>query len=86
LKLVRRAFSGSGTEVKGPHVMDPGSGQPAARRQAWAAAPRAAEADALSTAFLVMAKSRIRELLGHHPHLEAWLETPDGAVLPIRTA
>ena len=51
----RRALSGSGTEVKGRHIRDPRTGEAAAGHlAAWALAGSAAEADALSTAFMVM--------------------------------
>ena len=44
--------SGSGLAVKGEHLVDPRTGHVAARRaRAWAVAPDAATADALSTAF-----------------------------------
>jgi thiamine biosynthesis lipoprotein len=53
--LRRCAFSGSGTAENGPHILDPATGRPVTGRPAaWAAAPGAAEADALSTAFMVM--------------------------------
>ena len=50
-----RALSGSGTEVKGRHIKDPRTGEPASGHlAAWALAGTGAEADALSTAFMVM--------------------------------
>jgi thiamine biosynthesis lipoprotein len=55
LRLRDRALSGSGTEVKGAHVIDPRTGKPASgHAAAWASHPSAAWSDALSTAFLVM--------------------------------
>lgn len=54
------ALSGSGTEVKGQHVLDPRTGRPAANHlAAWAIAPTAAMSDALSTAFMVMTTAEV---------------------------
>jgi thiamine biosynthesis lipoprotein len=54
------ALSGSGTEVKGQHVLDPRTGRPAANHlAAWAIAPSAALSDALSTAFMVMTTAEV---------------------------
>ncbi len=53
--LKSRALSGSGTEVKGSHIINPKTGQKASGHfGAWVSHPSAAVADALSTAFLVM--------------------------------
>jgi len=66
-----RALSGSGTEVKGEHIIDPRTGRPARRaRAAWASHPSAAAADALSTAFMVMTADESAALCGRHP--EVW--------------
>lgn len=55
LFLESRALSGSGTEVKGLHIVNPRTGQKASGHLgAWVSHPSAAFADALSTAFLVM--------------------------------
>ena len=55
LFLKSRALSGSGTEVKGGHIINPRTGQKASgHTSAWVSHPSAAVADALSTAFLVM--------------------------------
>jgi len=55
LFLKSRALSGSGTEVKGGHIINPRTGQKASgHKGAWVSHPSAAVADALSTAFLVM--------------------------------
>jgi len=54
------ALSGSGTEVKGQHVLDPRTGRPAQNHlAAWAIAPSAAMSDALSTAFMVMTTAEV---------------------------
>ncbi len=66
-----RALSGSGTEVKGGHIVDPRTGRPArGARAAWASHPSAAAADALSTAFMIMTGSGVSALCGRHP--EVW--------------
>jgi thiamine biosynthesis lipoprotein len=69
------SLSGSGTEEQGGHLMDPRTGRTAeARPRAWALAPSAAQADALSTAFFVLEEARIREVCAAHPGIgAAWL-------------
>jgi len=58
--LAGQALSASGIH-KGPHIIDPRSGKPAKTGIAvWATAQTAADADALSTAFMVMSVDRIR--------------------------
>jgi thiamine biosynthesis lipoprotein len=67
LYLQDRAVGGSGLE-KGPHIIDPRKAQPVrGKRAAWACAPTAAAADALSTAFMVMSPSQIRKYCLSHP-------------------
>lgn len=71
LLLKNRALSGSGTEVKGPHIIDPMTGRPADRYLAvWVSHPRAAVADALSTAFMAMNLEEIEQYCDRHP--EVW--------------
>lgn len=71
LLLKNRALSGSGTELKGQHIIDPRRGQPADRYLAvWVSHPRAAEADALSTAFMVMSLEEIESYC--RVHREVW--------------
>jgi len=66
-----RAMSGSGTEVKGKHIIDPRSGKPAkGHLAAWVSHPSAAVADALSTAFMVMDPEEVRYFCEIHP--EVW--------------
>jgi thiamine biosynthesis lipoprotein len=60
--LRREAVSASGIAVKGYHVVDPRTRQPAREHvRAWARAVTAAEADALSTAFLVMTPEQVAQ-------------------------
>jgi thiamine biosynthesis lipoprotein len=66
--LRNRALSGSGTEVKGAHIIDPRTGRPACgRAAAWASHPSAAASDALSTAFMVMSTTDVAAFCGRHP-------------------
>jgi len=74
--LKNEALSGSGTEVKGEHVIDPRTGRPArGHRAAWAAHPSAAAADALSTAFMVMRTADVARLCARHPEIWALVKT-----------
>jgi thiamine biosynthesis lipoprotein len=58
------SLSGSGTAVKGDHILDPRTGEPVrARARAWALADTAAESDALSTACMVLSEDEIAECL-----------------------
>lgn len=78
LPLLAASLSGSGTAVKGAHLIDPRTGQPALRiSRVWALAPDAAHADALSTAFFVMNEAEIAALCAAHPQLGAGLAGPD---------
>lgn len=71
-----RALSGSGTEVKGEHIVDPRTGRPAGGHlAAWASHPSAAAADALSTAFLVMAAADVAALCVRHAEVWALVKT-----------
>jgi FAD:protein FMN transferase len=66
--LRNRALSGSGTEVKGAHIIDPRTGRPAAgHAAAWASHASAAASDALSTAFMVMSTAEVAAFCGRHP-------------------
>ncbi len=65
--LTGRALSGSGTEVKGQHIIDPKTGSPARGHvAAWALHPAAASADALSTAFMVMDTAEVEDYCRRH--------------------
>jgi thiamine biosynthesis lipoprotein len=79
LLLRNRALSGSGTEVKGRHIKDPGTGEAAvAHLAAWVSHPRAAVADALSTAFMVMRTEEVDQYCREHADVWALVITPDG--------
>jgi thiamine biosynthesis lipoprotein len=58
------SLSGSGLAVKGKHILDPRTGQPAPRlNRAWALCDTAAESDALSTACMVLDEAEIAAVL-----------------------
>ncbi|HXQ80359.1 MAG TPA: FAD:protein FMN transferase [Opitutaceae bacterium] len=79
LMLEHAALSGSGLAVKGPHLVDPRIGRPAARTlRAWARAPLAAVADALSTAFFVMSDLEVAAFCAEHPGIGAAFMRADG--------
>jgi thiamine biosynthesis lipoprotein len=72
--LDNAALSASGTAVQGLHIIDPRTGRPATHRtRCWAKAPTAAVADALSTAFMVMADAEIAAYCQRHPDVSAFL-------------
>ncbi|MGD0782554.1 MAG: FAD:protein FMN transferase [Candidatus Aminicenantales bacterium] len=65
--LRNRALSGSGTEVKGRHILDPRTGAPASGHvAAWAAHRLASVSDALSTAVMVMSTEDVEAYCAAH--------------------
>ena len=75
------SLSGSGTAVKGSHLIDPRTGRPATRtRRTWALAPTAAQADALSTAFFLMDEPAVAALCAAHGAIGAALTREDGSL------
>jgi len=69
--LARTSLSGSGLAVKGQHILDPRTGQPALRQnRAWALADSAAESDALSTACMVLNEAELEEVVAQD---QSWL-------------
>ena len=72
--LAHAALSGSGTAVQGSHLIDPRTGAPAVRvTRAWALAPTAALADALSTAFFVWTDAEVAAFCAERPEIGAAL-------------
>jgi thiamine biosynthesis lipoprotein ApbE len=66
------ALSGSGTEVKGGHILDPRTARPArSHRAAWAAHRSAAFSDALATAFMVMSTDEVAAYCAARPDVWA---------------
>ncbi|GAI19195.1 unnamed protein product, partial [marine sediment metagenome] len=75
LYLQDRAVSGSGLQ-KGRHIIDPRTARPlAGKSAAWACAPDAAIADALSTAFMVMSPEQINKYCLNHSDVLAMIVT-----------
>jgi thiamine biosynthesis lipoprotein len=73
LELRGAAVSGSGVE-KGTHIIDPRSARPVeGTLAAWALARDATRADALSTAFMVMAPAEVKAYCAEHPDVRALL-------------
>jgi len=69
--LKNASLSGSGLAVKGKHILDPRTGQPAQRQnRAWALCDSGAESDALSTACMVLSETEIAEILAAE---KSWL-------------
>ena len=72
--LKHSSLSGSGVAVKGRHIFDPRTGEPAARCfRAWALAPSAAVSDALSTACMVLTESEIQTAVVGRADWLVWL-------------
>lgn len=81
IPLANRSLSGSGIAVKGRHLIDPRTGQPAARTtRVWSLAPTAAIADALSTAFFVMSNAEIATFCTAHPEIGAIIAQADNSL------
>ena len=74
--LAHASLSGSGLAVKGSHIFDPRTGQPAQRQnRAWALTDTAAESDALSTACMVLDEPELEEVLGQDRSWLVFLDT-----------
>lgn len=82
--LKNQALSGSGTEVKGAHIINPQTGKPAKRHlAAWAIHSSAAASDALSTAFMMMEEGNIERLCAANPGTCAYVVKQDGTLVQI---
>ena len=58
---------GASSDVDAPHILDPKTGKPTQRRvAAWSVAANGAEADAFSTAFMIMDESEIEACCKQH--------------------
>ncbi len=76
--LLGTSLSGSGTAVKGAHLVNPRTGAKVTRNgRVWALAPTAAQADALSTAFFVMETAEIAAFSAEHPAIGAAVAQAD---------
>ena len=77
------SLSGSGLAVKGKHILDPRTSQPALRQtRGWALCDTAAESDALSTACMVLDEVEITEILATEKTWLVFLEE-NGNVRPL---
>lgn len=84
--LCDRALSGSGTRVRGRHIIDPRTGRPAeGALRAWASCPSAAVSDALSTAFMILSPAEIERYCAEHKDTWAVLLTRDATGHRLRT-
>ena len=73
------SLSGSGLAVKGKHILDPRTGQPASRQnRAWALTDIAAESDALSTAAMVLSETEIAGVVAGNTAWQIFLQETDG--------
>lgn len=72
IALYHKALSGSGSDARGRHIMDPRTGAPVRDKvAAWALCPSATMADALSTAFMVMPLAAIEAYCTKYPDASA---------------
>jgi len=79
--LTQVSVGGSGLAVKGEHILNPRTGRAAQRtRRAWALADTAAEADALSTAAMVLDTAELDAVLSPEPSWLVILDEPAGLV------
>lgn len=76
ISLVHAALGSSGLALQGNHITDPRTGQPAChRRRTWVRADSAAEADAFSTALMVLDDAGTAALAAQRPDLGTWITT-----------
>lgn len=76
-----RSVGGSGL-LKGPHIIDPRTAEPAEDgKAAWACAATAAVADALSTAFMIMSPDQIEQYCRNHHDISAMVVSEKGEIL-----
>lgn len=74
IPLVHAALGASGLSLQGNHITDPRTGEPAKhRRRAWVRADSAAEADAFSTALMVLDDASSAALAQTRPDLKTWI-------------
>jgi len=84
VRLFNEALNGSGTEVKGAHIVEPGTGlPPAGHLAAWSLCPSATAGDALSTAFMVMPTEKVRAFCASHAGIGAYVVSSDGKLISV---
>jgi len=78
VQLANDALSGSAVYLKGKHIMNPHTGQPVENRlAAWSMCKDPAQADALSTAFIVMDPPAVEAYCAKNPGVSAMLAVKD---------
>ncbi len=79
MPLLHRAISGSGNSVKGAHIFDPSDGRAVTTQRAtWATSRRAAHADAVSTALMVMSPTEIEAFIERESDMGVFVTAEDG--------
>lgn len=79
VELRDASLSGSGRKLHGDHIIDPRTQTPAVTKiAAWAVAPSAALADALSTAFMIMPAEAISLYCRSHESVAAMVAETEG--------
>ena len=74
IPLVHAALGSSGLALQGNHITDPRTGEPVThRRRTWVRADSAAEADAFSTALMVLDDATTAALAILRPDLKTWI-------------
>ncbi len=74
VRLRDAALSGSGRRLHGAHIVDPRTGNPSTGADgAWALAPSAALADALSTAFMVLSAAEVSQYCARYAQVAGLL-------------
>lgn len=69
-----RALSGSGTQLRGEHIIDPRTARPArGALRAWASSPSGTASDALATAFMTLSPDEVKQYCARHPNTWAIL-------------
>jgi len=72
ITLHNQAMASSGISEQGEHIIDPGTCQPVKNRlRSWAITDTAAEADALSTAFMIMSPEEVEQYCKKFNHVGA---------------
>ncbi len=74
IPLAHAALGSSGLALQGSHITDPRTGEPVChRRRTWVRADSAAEADAFSTALMVLDDVSTTALAKRRPDLKTWI-------------
>ncbi|MEW6250443.1 MAG: FAD:protein FMN transferase [Planctomycetota bacterium] len=85
VEVQNEALSGSGQLPHDRHIIDPQTGRPVETRAAWAVAPTAADADALSTAFMLMPPAAVAALCGRCAGVSAIFPASGAGELELRS-